>query len=231
MTSERDKIVDERLIFYLKRRKQIDEWAKLAEVEMSAARKFLRDLTPDLRGMAEGLGHPGISVEHLLLSGSEKLGLWQPNWLHAASGSGEALPRVLIAMGWSKTVRFGVPGFGPYVGLRLGSSGDSEFRSELGRLVHERGLGTKTFPAGKPRGIDAWVRYRYLSATNDRYWEDLGPFRKSLVDAVRDAYREFAPVVDEVLSIAPFSHADPLPAVVEADPLPPGDVEPLTEPP
>jgi hypothetical protein len=47
------------------------------------------------------------------------------------------------------------------------------------------------------------VRYRYLSATYEHYWKDLGPFRKDLVDALRQAYLEFASVVDEALLSSP----------------------------
>lgn len=166
-----------------------------------------------------------ISVDDFVLESEQVVGLWQPNWMPDADDGAEVVPRAMIALGWWKNVRFGVPGAGPYVGLRLGSSRDRQLRDALGRVVHERGQGAKAFPAGKPLGRSVWVRYRHFSAINDRYWEDLAPFRASLVGAVHSAYEAFASVIDEVLSSATDSQPEPLPTDVEAEPVDPGELD------
>lgn len=198
MTEERDRITDPKLIFYLERRKQIDEWALLQNLEKATAIEFVRSLQPDIQAVAGEL-EPDLYVDNFMLEGAEHIAVWRPSWLAAPSGEEGPLPQAMVAIAWYKTIRFEGAGLGPFVGLRVRSSQHVELRRSLGQLVTDGGIGGQAFPAGTPLGRSTWVRYRSISVTSERYWEDLGPYRKELVGAVAEAWRHFADVVDVAL--------------------------------
>ncbi len=197
MTDERDRLTDPKLIFYLERRQQIDEWAKLPNLEKAAAAEFLRSVMSDVFEMARVL-EPEISVDNLTLESEELIALWRPSWLSTEETNEALLPRVMIAIGWWKSVRFELAGSGPFVGLRVRSN-QPALRRSIGQLVSDSAIGKQAFPAGNPVGSSGWVRYRNVPVTGERFWEDLGPYRAALIHAVHEAWQEFAEVVQQVL--------------------------------
>lgn len=198
MNDERDRISDPKLIFYLERRKQIDEWGQLVNLEKAAANAFLRSLLPDVLDMSRER-HPDVYVDHLAFESEEFIALWQPSWLSDPGPDDTPLPRVMVALGWWRGVRFEVSGSGPFVGLRVRASQYPELRRAVGTLVAEGAIGKQAFPGGNPLAAGGWVRYRSIPVATERYWDDLGPYRKALVGAVAEAWAVFADVVDTAL--------------------------------
>lgn len=199
MTDERDRIDDPKLIFYLERHEQIDEWARLVELERAAANAFLRGLIGDLETRLRDL-EAEIVIDNRLLESEEVIALFRPSWL--SLNSGDPIPRALIGIGWWKNVRFSTPTNAPLAGLRMGTSRDKELRRAVGAVVSDRNLGKHLFPSGTPAGLGVWVRYRTVSAAGTRFWEDLGPFRSELVNAVYDGWQTFADAIDATITSA-----------------------------
>lgn len=200
MTDETQPIDDPKLVFYLERRNQIDEWAKLADVEKAVAHQFMLSLLSDTFQFAR-TQDPEIGVDHLILEGEQLVALWRQSWLPSDATGDSPIPRAMVAIGWWKTVRFDVIN-APWVGLRMGSSRNVALRRAVGQIVAERAVGQNAFPVGKPLGKGVWVRSRSVPVTTEHYWKDLMPYRSSLLNAVSEAWHDFADVVDTALQDA-----------------------------
>ncbi|MEA2826801.1 MAG: hypothetical protein QOG43_1240 [Actinomycetota bacterium] len=193
---ESEPISDAKLVFYLERRKQIDEWAKLVEVEKVVAHQFMLSLQRDIIELAR-VQDPEIGVDHLVLDSEQLIAMWRPSWLPTDATARTPIPRAMIAIGWWRSVRFEASN-APWVGLRMGTSRD-DLRPVIGPWAAGAAITKGAFPAGNPVGKGVWVRYGSVPVTTARYWEDLRPYRTALVNAVSDAWGVFADVVDAAL--------------------------------
>lgn len=95
MTVDRDRVTDDRLVFYLERRELIDEWAKLNELEKVAAHQFLLDLGSEIAHRV-AQHDPAVRSEFLVLDTAEQFHvLYRPEWLSAPPVE-PLLPRAVI---------------------------------------------------------------------------------------------------------------------------------------
>lgn len=156
-----------------------------------------RAALPDIAQLARERD-PDIQVDHLVVETEQSIALWRPSWLPARATGKQPIPQAMVAIGWWKTVRFDATN-APWVGLRMGSSRDTQLRQSLRQLVEEQAIGKQAFPSGKPAGKGVWVRFRQVPVPTERYWEDLVPYRAALVNAVSEAWRDFADVIDTAL--------------------------------
>ena len=69
-----------------------------------------------------------------------------------------------------------------------------EVEDELGRDLYDKI--SRAFETGNNNPEEDWPVVSYLSPEGE-YWTDLGPFRKKVVNEMKETWERFAPVIDE----------------------------------
>jgi hypothetical protein len=162
--------IDQKVVFYLKHKKQIDEWGNLGKRVPPLAHKFFASLFPLLEDRAAALpGNP--KVAHELESNYPKLKLYDPRWTNS---EGQLL--TFIGHEYYKKTDF----LNSYAGIWV-----DKVRDKSG-LLH--GL-IKGRVADRVSQHDLqygswWVIYRYQKPSSDNYWEHLDEFGAHIVDSI-----------------------------------------------
>lgn len=183
-------IDDERVRFYLKHQKLIEEWARLAEPACSEATKFLESCGEDIQTLCADLGE-AVTVHQLLDDPSwPRIFLVRPAWQLT-----EREPLVGIGLEWNRRNVSFAGRSRVYTGMRVAIS------AERGRELRDR-LKERVGAMRGKHGYTAsasWPAWRYVPPPDGEYWDDLTPYRNQLIESVRSAWNLFAPEVDALL--------------------------------
>jgi hypothetical protein len=187
------RIEDERLKFYLRHQDLIDEWAKLAALVPDQVHDFLASCNGALTRLASELG-PDIKFEYWGHGNYPTYGFYRPTWCNAEG------PYVGIGIQWHRAKVAFKGENAPRSGVWLYGDGKKP-ADQLLQAFHSR--------CDRPREgfakADAWAAaVRRERPPNEDYWDDLDPYKNSLVESVRSAWKLYAHDIDEVLrSIQP----------------------------
>jgi hypothetical protein len=182
-------IDDERVQFYLKHEQQIAEWAALQKTTRTFVHGMLFTMVDDLGELAEELG-PDVRVHFTGADASEvKILLCREAWMRDQGRK----RRLGIGLGWDPRQVTLSAHPRPYMGLCVVVShpGGQQLRQELGQAVTSASLNQ-----GYTR-TSWWVAWRYAPAPTGEFWEDLGDYRASLVDMVRQDWLRFVDVATD----------------------------------
>lgn len=185
-----NRIDDERLLFYLRNRELIDEWAAIRDDLMRAANAFYLSIGTELAERAVDLG--GDVLVNMEDGTWAQVGLHRDSW---ARGDSDA-PVIAINLEWnSKSAGF--THTHRICGLR--ASVAAEGGAPIHAAVTER-IASERARLGFPRYSRDWPAYRDIAdPSGDEWWTDLKPFRTEIVDAIVDAWDKLSGYVDDVL--------------------------------
>ena len=180
------RIEDERVKFYLEHQERIREWAALEGEASKFVHLFYRSLRGDLDAALRSGRIAEDDVRSFRVGGNwPGLGLHREGW-----PKGEADPDVRLE--WvRKSALF--PPHGPlYCGVRT--------NVERYRLPFTK----ETRPA-YPRSNRWWPASQDLDPPKGRFWEgdNLKEYRTYIVETILTAWKELAPIVDEVVGHPP----------------------------
>ena len=180
----RDEIDDDRLRFFLERRKLIQEWVRAGSAEPAAVDSFLRTLGEDLEVLAS---ERGASVVTRVIGTETQLGLARPEW------DAPEYPKAAVAIGWNRSVRFEGATEACWIGLRVRQSGT--FRPFYERM-REAVAALDKHPLFKSRSASQnWLEYGYFPCTRPSYWESLSGYRADLLAVIAHAWGRYEPVI------------------------------------
>jgi hypothetical protein len=182
---------DEPLQFYLRHRSRIEEWASLRERVSAATAEAFMGLRPRIEALARELG-----VESRLENTDAqwpRYVLLRPEW-RAADGSLVGLVALEID---KRKVMADSPSDSPYVGIRML---DVKGR---GRSLRDEVLAEDWRKKGYTKGLEyagVQVVYHRVTATPG-WWEDPEAWEVSLVDALRNVWRDFSGLIDQASTL------------------------------
>jgi hypothetical protein len=181
---------DERVRFYLRHREKIEEWAALRSESAVAVDEWLLGLRPDVERLARDLDR-NVTL-HVLDRTDEALPgyrLVRTFWPE----SGNPDPPASVGLEWIRgrtTLRASTS---PYVGLRAPKE------RPLGALIRQTDSFRKARVHRKDTAGPWWVGYGYVSPS-PAFPEDAEEYRAALIDALRRAWADYAPLVDAVVA-------------------------------
>lgn len=188
-----DRIDDEPVRFFLRHRRQIEEWAQLATDAKRLAHQVMIAV--------------GNQLENNPPAGSEVLAdtdghyharlLYRPDWL-----GDDGRPVVAAGLVWHATSVDFRPG-GNWVGIWRGRRRDpdpvvDDLRSALAGLASNLGL--------KSKGWSEWPMYKRAPAPSGEFWDDLRPWLHELDDAVRSIWEGTADELGVFIKTVNRSH-------------------------
>lgn len=179
-------IDDDRIRFYLRHREQIEQWAALRGEAAIALDDWLVGLKSEIDALVSELGGDVVLCARNPVD-IEYPGylLFRSTWRVADKGA----PQPSIGLEWvrSKTTLRGT--FAPYVGLR-------SFRdAELGAAIRARADFKRCRAERKDAQSPYWAAYGYVLPT-EPFPDDADAYRVRLLNALREAWRVYAPIVD-----------------------------------
>lgn len=187
-----DRIEDPQLRFYLDRKEQIDEWAKLAGREHAAANTFLESLTETIEERRDLVDDRAI-IETGSLGGMRYTALTREPWTVADE---HAIALVAVEW-WPKSVSFTRPGYCACVGVRV-RRGDpyAEHHDAVTRKLADTDALRSFASRGGPSSN--WLGWTY-EPLREPDWDDFTPYREHLVDALLGHWAALAPHLDVAL--------------------------------
>lgn len=191
--------LDDQLRFYFERQKVIDQWAELPKRGQQFANEFFQSLASAVKLRADGFG---VRCETWPIGSDQIVGLFRPDWI----GPGD-VPRVTVALGWTRDIASFVGDGTPWVGIRVRRSDPHEATSAhvVPILLAADGID----PAGDPYVKDQlWPRWRDVPSTTERFWEHLDAYGQELIDALFAAWDAASPVLDGAMRSAPSLPTD-----------------------
>ena len=186
--------LDPRLVFYLKHRQQIDEWAELKKLLPEVVDEFFRSLSNPVREMAAAQDDAPDDVYVSFEEHCPKIFLVRKTW-SARRGSP---PLLGIGLEWSRGNReFDASYTGIWVNQEMPEG--VELRALLADAI-------KTAPGAEDyKSSKWWAAWKYEQPFGDDFWDDLDDFQAQLVRAVEASWRLFSTVVDGVMEEAGLS--------------------------
>lgn len=168
--------------FYLKHRKDIEEWAQLKDREREAADRFFESVAAPLEERVAEIS-PQACVYSSFDEPCRKVFLCREEW----KDSGR--PRVATGLEWVDR-----EGFRYYrLGVWVNREADPDQR--LHNAVVERL--ERTDQPGQPR--KTWWASKEEVRPGDRFWEDLPALRSRILDRIEKDWERCAPLLDEAL--------------------------------
>lgn len=191
-----DRIDDQRVIFYLKHRRDIDAWAALRKEASQVLDDFLKESAEEIGQLALQLGDEVIS-RFSLSSQTRAVRLLRKDWRVGKQ------TRAAIQLAWPGTqVLWGsapaVRGEPPYVSVWVnrhagkGVAIAKALRASLAPRAKKLDLSTGASTSSNP----VW---KYQVPKEEKYWEDLGIFRQHLISQVEWFWTEFSADIDSAL--------------------------------
>lgn len=181
--------IDARLRFYFENKHILDEWAALAWEARGAADRFFRTLVEPVRELQASLG-PDVHL-YVDLDGSyPKLVLARSSW-----GGGAGVPRVGIALEWSKN---GAAFDKACTGVWVCRSPMDTTAAVLARVSKE--LDAEGLP--RESRNQWWAMYSYEPTPNGEWWNDLPALKERLVERLRTRWDATAECIDDALAEA-----------------------------
>jgi len=191
-----NRVEDERVAFYLKHQRRIEEWAALAEDSALVAHEFLCSLSDDLERFAEESGTE-ITVEKDPDNPSyPSFLLALPEWY--TTPSRDEL-RTAVGVTWHRTNNLGFT-----IPERCAHTGVWANRNLAGGLELSRQLKAAFGDAGLLRENELksyvwWPAYRWEIASGD-FWKDLSPYRQQILASIRFFWTTFVPIMRATLT-------------------------------
>ena len=179
-----------RLQFFLKHRRQIREWAAMADDARGGVAEVLRGLLPDAQVVFRE--RYGVEVvDRLPGRGDAKLVAYRQEWR-----AGEPLsPLAVVGLGWTSgkvDPEAFWPGTQlPWVGIHVAKTG----AEAIAPLLRERVRDKNHRPPGYVKGLD-WITYKTFKASRD-WWQDIPAWRTSVIEELATAWGECSPLIDE----------------------------------
>ena len=185
-----NKIEDERLKFYLRNVRLIKEWADLGGEVCDVVDRFLVSLVEDIESLAGEIDSE-IIVYTELESGWPKIFLQFPHW----NTAGGKMIIAGIGLEWDRKVD--LVSHLPYIGTWIDPK--HEKADSIRDAVHAKS-GTVAPDIGFKKGRSRfWPAFKNLEPEGE-FWEDLEPFRQTVIEEMRQIWNLFGTVVDEALT-------------------------------
>lgn len=177
------RIDDERICFFLKHQTLIKQWSLIEKEVPAVCEKFLWSLQEDIELLGKELDASARLYKEE--SRDPKLFLYRESWWLDLK---EQIPAVGIGIEWQQN-RVGFESGLPYVGIWNNKSS-----SIIGVLSEEF---AKVIESSQPT---AWFLKRtYVAPRNENYWEDMGPYRKLILDEIRSYWSRYEAKVDAAI--------------------------------
>ena len=185
------RIEDERIRFYLKHRRQIEEWSRVGRDDLPKfAHEFYASLWGDLPHQARARG---IDIDKdVKIIGSQNAGdlhirLRRRNWPE----TGEDKQDPSVKLRWNK-VSFAREEV--WCGIRAK-------QGTLGRQALDMARANHPNAKDYQRSDSYYPMYRYLDPPSGNFWEgdNLEKYGNSVIEALLQAWSDLAPLVDEAV--------------------------------
>ena len=180
--------LDPKVVFYLRHRRQIDEWVALRDQATSDADRYFRSLAPAFAEMADRLPG-GVKTFVSLDEPKPKLFLFLPDWFKPSSD----FPRAAIGFEWHRgRTHFDDAWDGVWV--HAGYDKGDRLHNAIVKLL-------KATP-GLITGMESekwWPAWRSETPANSEYWNDLPGFADQVVRAVESHWGRFSAAVDQAV--------------------------------
>ena len=182
-----EKIDDEKVLFFLRNQKQIEEWSRIKdEVVFPLADKFFESVERKLHGRKDTIvGKPEVHAPRD--TNPQQLMLYKKNWPVSQEN-----PRVSVGLEWKRKNTDFQHG---YIGVWTDSS-------SLFGVLHEQLKSIDLFIGGSWKSERFWPMWRYEEPkeTND-YWNHLSRFQEQILDDIEELWRQAAPVIDHSVKV------------------------------
>ena len=195
MTESASPLNDDRLRFYLRHQDQIEEWAALGVEVRQATLEAFRSLGPYVEPIGVELG------VHVRLDDAQgnypRWILRRPDW--PVVGSDPLAAVVLEAE--RANIAPASPSRAPYVGIRIGDpkQSGSDLLTALQPLAKQDDLKARGYRGGSG---GYWPVFRRIPA-DPTWWESPDAWGLLLSTALREAWAELAPSIDEAVAGRP----------------------------
>ncbi len=189
--------LSERVRFYLKYQRRIDEWAKIRDEAAGEAHGFFASLAGPLRQHGDD---DCLLYANLDRTEPPKLFLYKPAW----RPDPDRAPRVAIGLEWPQTPSFDSAYTGVWVNRAFKAESAKLYPAlltELGRVLP--GFGVKArVPAYRPTG-QWWPAFR-VEAPPEGYWtpKGLAAYSDQLRSSVLDLWTLTSTTIDNVITQA-----------------------------
>lgn len=180
-------IDDEKLKFYLRNERQIDEWSAIATRVPDEVDRFLLSCANSVQGLAVSLGAEFVAF----LDGAwPKLLIVRPEWR-----IGRTDLRMGIGVQWHRGLVSFSKGERPIVGVwaHIDAPGGSSLSNAM-KTIFSRSNLLNSYSSNQ-----WWPAWRYETAPNG-FWDDLEPFRTQLLGAVRTTWTRFHECAEAAIS-------------------------------
>lgn len=211
---------NERIAFYLKHQKNIEEWSCVSSEARDAVNHILWSCQKGIHEAVESLkdgiefrpylfnpaeqnpkkrrrgGNACETVEHEDSRLFQKMFLFKPQWRDKSS----VFPKAAIGLEWkSNSVSFADDRFKPCVGVWIAYKHPkySEFGDRLKKALDE-----VPQPSGFKieKGNNKWWMIYTLMTPEGNYWEDPSSFQEKVVDSIQSFWKIYSPCINEVLN-------------------------------
>ena len=184
-------IDDERVRFYLRHREQLEEWQALRSETAAAIDEWLVALKPDLESAVGEVGGDVQLISIIDDTNFPSLDLRRPWW----PGGQKAEADVQVGLQWMRGKTLLGPATSPYLGVR------SKRDSGIGGALREDAEFQRVRKARKDKNIQWWAAFSYVPPAVP-FPAEAEHYGRSLVGAITDAWKTYAPVIDRVVSAA-----------------------------
>jgi len=184
-------IEDERVAFYLRNRKQLEEWFEIRAEAAAAMDEWLALLKPEVETLVAELAG---DVELIASLGEEQQ--FPGFFLKRISWPGtDRDATVLIGLQWSRGKTLLATGSGPWVVVR------SEKATPVGSGLRDNDEFTARRKERKDKSSQSWAAYgSVLPLPEEPFPEQADGYRRVLLDSIRQAWKAYADLVDKALS-------------------------------
>jgi hypothetical protein len=188
-----NRIDDPRVRFYLEHQRLIEEWAAVRKDLIATAHSFYLSIGQMLEDRAPDIG-PDVLVS-ISDAAWPRVGYHRFGWPLSADDQ----PAVGIYFEWKRGTSTFTDGWrGVGVRVDTGDPKGNGLRESIASQIRE-----SRAKAGFPKSSSVWVAYTDIKPpTRTDYWDDLGPYAKSIVEIIESAWNHFSSAVDIAVSTA-----------------------------
>jgi len=190
--------VSERVAFYLRHQKRIEEWLALKSEVGQEAHNFYCSLVEPLEQATEGLDGNPVLFSRLEGWGPPKSFLHRPEW---GSGNAQGHPLMAIGIEWpSSSTTFSNSYSGVWINLEEVHKPITGNLFATLRPVISDVLNAKSPTMAWPSSSGWWPVWRYEEPPSGEYWRNLEVYSSNIVDAICHLWKILsAPIHDELM--------------------------------
>jgi hypothetical protein len=177
---------DAKLLFYLERRHQIDEWCAIAKRFPKFAHDYFCSLGDAFDDLQAELGGD-VQLAHQLTGSWPRFAFYREGWYDAQA----QMSPITISFEWYRPRADFDTG---YVGIRTEQKSHPAAPAIASAVRAAMAGSDPPFPLERPTSW--WPAWHRVKPTSDRVWEDLDGQAVRIVDAVRSGWPVFASWVD-----------------------------------